>query len=356
VIPADLTAELGYAMRGAVAAGELPGPAATLTAAGTWRPPPVSAGPRVPGRYATSLPLELAARTGADARVDARKIAALLAGRLAAPWIDAVQITGPGYLTVTVDAAHLTGLAARVVAAGPAAANSDALAGTRLTAPRRPDLSAAPDWPAAWHAQRDALVGIVSLAAGATVTFTNSARSPAPDSTAPAGNGPVAAAVAYHGAEAVRYALARTARPDARAIDAALGVPRDLANPFVAVRYAHASAASVRRWSAGLPIAEGGTATWHPSELLLLDAMSWLGERVAAAARRERPADLAAYLEFLAAAWLDCDQRCPALAFRGRAAPACGDGVRRRLLLADAARAALAAGLGLLGLSAPARM
>ncbi len=86
--------------------------------------------------------------------------------------------------------------------------------------------------------------------------------------------------------------------------------------------------------------------------------MSWLPERVAAAARRRRPAELAAYLEHLAGAWLDCNQACPALPFRGAAAPAVGARTQAaaRLGLADAARAALAGGLALLGVSAPDRI
>ncbi len=81
--------------------------------------------------------------------------------------------------------------------------------------------------------------------------------------------------------------------------------------------------------------------------------MSWLSERTAAAARRRRPADLAGYLEGLAAAWLACAQDCPALPFRGRAAPA---DPTFRLLLAAATRVSLAAGLGLLALTAPDRV
>jgi arginyl-tRNA synthetase len=95
-----------------------------------------------------------------------------------------------------------------------------------------------------------------------------------------------------------------------------------------------------------------------PPELVLIDAMSWLPERVAAAARHARPAEVAAYLEHVAGAWLDCNERCPALPFHGSAAPADQDRilVAARLGLAAAARVILAAGLGLLGMSAPARM
>jgi arginyl-tRNA synthetase len=76
---------------------------------------------------------------------------------------------------------------------------------------------------------------------------------------------------------------------------------------------------------------------------------------VAGAARR-RPHQLAIYLERLAAAWTDGREACPALPFGGRAAPADSAGIAARLLLADAVRAALAAGLELIGVTAPQRM
>ena len=96
----------------------------------------------------------------------------------------------------------------------------------------------------------------------------------------------------------------------------------------------------------------------HPAELALLDVLSWLPERVAAAARGRRPAELAAFLKVVAAAWLDCREACPALPFGGRAAPADPGGPQTaaRLEFAAATSITLAAGLALLGLTAPARM
>ena len=95
-----------------------------------------------------------------------------------------------------------------------------------------------------------------------------------------------------------------------------------------------------------------------PPELVLVDMMSWLPERVAAAARRRRPAELAAYLENLAGMWLDCADSCPALPFRGRGAPAVPAGSRRRLGLNWQTRR-VSFSLPVwpcLGISAPARM
>jgi arginyl-tRNA synthetase len=357
VIPGDLTVEFGRVLRAAAAAGDIPELAATMSAAGTWRAPP-EAGRRRPGSYATSLPLAVAARAGSSARdgPTARAIAERLAGYVSGvPWIASATGTGPGYLTIEVTVDHLAGVAQRTAAA-PDAARSDTLAGVRLTAPSLPNLASAPSWTSAWRAHRDALRGRIASTAGADVTLTDVAEEPQ------VADSPVAAAVAYHGTDAVRYALARTASPDPAAIERLVGHRRDLTDPFVAVRYAHADAASIARWAADLGLITLGRpsvshvsppGTLQPPERALLDTMSWLAERAAAAARRRRPADLAGYLEGLAAAWLTCAQHCPALPFRGRAAPA---DPRFRILLSAATRAALSTGLWVLGVTAPDRM
>ncbi len=106
----------------------------------------------------------------------------------------------------------------------------------------------------------------------------------------------------------------------------------------------------------------------------MLDALSWLPERVAGAARRREPHVLTTYLEDLAAAYFDWQERCP-LAQPGAFPPPgtdppgaeppgdglagaelAGDGpgsplFRARLWLAEAARTTLGAGLRLLGVT-----
>ena len=81
---------------------------------------------------------------------------------------------------------------------------------------------------------------------------------------------------------------------------------------------------------------------------MLLDALSWLPERVATAARRDRPDEFARYLEELASAAI------AALIAAGNSGSARGRS--DRLAMAKAARIGLAAGLGLLGVGAPDRL
>jgi arginyl-tRNA synthetase len=161
---------------------------------------------------------------------------------------------------------------------------------------------------------------------------------------------PVPAAVAYAGLDAVRFALARTA-PGGAPPEPTVIARHVLGNPAYAVRYAHAAAAAVLRWAASSDIA--GPAGFQPRllmappELALLDALSWLPERVAMAARRGRPDEFAGYLEELAARTIDTMSTTGFTTISSISS--------ERLWLADAARTGLAAGLGLLGVSAPER-
>jgi arginyl-tRNA synthetase len=145
-------------------------------------------------------------------------------------------------------------------------------------------------------------------------------------------------------------------------------------NPAYAVRYAHARAASGERWAAA--VSRGDDPPYSPMRwlagpmkgedigpasqrgylgnassgvLVLLDALSWLPERVATAARRGRPDEFARYLEELARATI------VALISPGDPGSARAPGTDR-LSLARAARTGLAAGLALLEVSAPDRV
>ena len=292
-----------------------------------------------PGSYASSLPFRL----NQDPQTAARALAARLA---AMPWIDQADLTGPGYLTVTVTHDALADLAVRIARAGPACAASDALLGRTVAGPPDSDPAAAPDWPSARTALAAQLTGRLAAAAGATVTF-HAERIVVPP---PAPASPVPAAVAYAGPDAVRFALALVP-PGGTPPSPEVIARHVLGNPAYAVRYAHAAAAAVLRWAATLgrwPAGFQPRLLREPVELALLDALSWLPERVAMAARRGRPDEFAGYLEELAARTIDTMSTTgftmiPTIS-------------SERLWLAAAARTGLAAGLGLLGIGAPERI
>jgi arginyl-tRNA synthetase len=334
----------------------IPGDIATalgVRASGTWRPAPPGSGGG-PGTYATSLPFLLAGAAGAEPA----EVAAGLAARLRREaWIAGAAVTGGGYLTVTVTDRALAELAVRVPAAGVACAASDALGGTELAVPEAADPASAGSWDEAAKLVTAAVTGRLAEACGAKVSLDG-----CPERKANPGQGGPAAAVAFAGADAVRYALASVAPGRAGEIEASRYVREDLGNPFFLVRYAHARAASVLRWAADLDVDRGAADAFRPGllshrgELELLGAISWLPERVAAAARRRRPDVLVRHMECLASRWLDCAERYPALPFGGRLAPRDGAEAAARLWLAVAAQTAMGTGLGLLGVTAPQRL
>lgn len=356
MITGDLDRELAAALAALAADGQLPAAAAEFAPGGTWRPAPGGG----PSAFATPLAFELA-------RLDGRKpaeIAAVLATPLGAlPWVQAAEPAGDGYLTIMVTPQALAASAARMAAAGTSCAQSTILRGT--TAAVRPwrDLAAARSWPEAWQDQADTMVGRLAQAAGATATITSEwergGREPRP---APDTQSPVYAAVAYLGASSVRYRLARTLPGDAAQL-AGLSEPHTrTADPLYGVQQAHADAASTQRWAADLHLERPDLGErlaellTEPAELELVGVLAWLPIRVAAAARRRRPDEVPRYLEQVAAAWQACKQTAPALPFGGSAAPDEPELANARLVLADAVRAVLGAGLALTGITASDRL
>jgi arginyl-tRNA synthetase len=310
---------------------------ALLAAAGTPDDDPLlRPGPR-PGSYTSSLPFRLSR----DPRQAARTLAAALRTE---SWIAAADPTGPGYLTVTITHDALAGLAVRIARAGPACAASDALHGRTASGPPAVDLTAAPDWPSARATLAAQLTARLAATAGAVFYPERTVVPP------PAPASPLPVAIAYAGPEAVRFALARMP-PGGIAPRAEVIARHVLGNPAYAVRYAHAAAAAVLRWAAALGTGPSGFQPRllnGPVELALLDALSWLPERVAMAARRGRPDEFAGYLEELAARTIDTMSTTGFTTIASISS--------ERLWLAHAARTALAAGLGLLGVDAPERI
>ena len=322
------------------------------------------AGP--PGQYAASLAL-----ASPCPRAAAEAIAAALTD---CDWIAQAAVTGPGYVTVRVTPAALLAVARQVTAAGPACVRSAALAGVTVPAPPPGDPLAAAGWEPARAALAARVTASLAAAAGATVTplpepersVPSRPRSgdPGPGGgrprsaglTAEPGAGPgrqvaeVADAVAFAGADAVTFALARAVPGKPARVDPRVIARQVTGNPAYAVRYAHARAAAGLRWAAASPAADvpGPEAVppgppADPGELALLDALGWLPERVVTAARRGRPDEFARYLADLARVTIDV--------LSAESHPGSD-----RLVLAMAARTGLAAGLGLLGVSAPDRL
>jgi arginyl-tRNA synthetase len=312
---------------------------AILAAAGPGADDPLLRPGPAPGSYVTALPFRLSPGP--------REAAASLAGKLRGePWIATAEVTGPGFVTVTVTHATLARLATRIAQAGPACAASDALAGRTVPAPPETPLAAVHNWPQARAALAAQLTARLATTAGAHI---NPERAPVPAPPSPP-RGPIADAVAFAGADAVRFALARMP-PGGEPPDPAVVARHVLANPAYAVRYAHAGAAAVLRWAAALGTRPAGFTPRllaEPGELALLDALSWLPERVAVAARRGRPDEFAGYLVELAARTIDT--------MNTTSFTKIADISSERLWLADAARTGLAAGLGLLGIGAPDRL
>jgi arginyl-tRNA synthetase len=353
VLPGDIGIELARVITAAVATAELPPAAAGTTSAGTWRPAPGAE----PGTYSSSLPFQLAALAG---RSVGDMAALLAAGLRRRDWISDAAVTGPGYLTVTPTAAALGALAVRVSLAGPDCARSDALRSLSLRAPADADLVTAPTWVQAHRRLAAVMSGRLAQAAGARVIFRQDCERIVPgaaEAEPPAG--PAAAVIAFAGADAVRYALARIPAARCAGIDAAESVQHVLGNPFYAVSFAHADAAATLCRGAGAGRHRGEPAAFRPgllacpAERALLGTISWLPERVAGAARRRQPHELARYLEELAGAYLDVRESCPALPSGGLAAPRDAATASARLWLAAAAGASIGAGLGLLGVRGP---
>lgn len=378
MITGDLSAALAAAAAAAVASGDLADDgglsAVPGLAAGTWRPVPAEAGGG-PGSYASTLPFVLAHRLA----VDPVQVAAVLATALRpVPGIDQagisdIGVTGGGYLSITVTPDALAQLAVRISRAGPGCARSQAMHGARVSAPRDARLASAHDWADAWQRITAEQAGRLAEAAGAEVTW----MPPGPGETVPAetapaetaagGAGPVAEAVAYAGEDAVRFTLSRLvggpARPREPGLDPRTMAAQHPGNPAYAVRYAHAHAASALRQAVDLGLPEPGAERFqpcllaHPSEQVLLDAMSWLPERAAGAARRRQPHVVAAYLEDLAGRYFGWQEACQVMR-PGSVPPRLlgGELIQARLQLASAARTALGTSLGLLGIAAPGRM
>ncbi|HYH35448.1 MAG TPA: arginine--tRNA ligase [Nocardioides sp.] len=120
------------------------------------------------GDYATNVAMQLAKKAG----MPPRDLAALVAARLeGSEGVEAVEVAGPGFLNVTVEAAAQGRVAADIVAAGAAYGTNDSQAGERVNVEF---ISANPNGPlhlghTRWAVVGDAIARVLE-AAGAVVT------------------------------------------------------------------------------------------------------------------------------------------------------------------------------------------
>jgi len=359
-----ITRDLRHAIARAVAAaGFPPGDDPGLRPAGA------------PGQYAASVAFALD-------RKDPKRIAQTLAKLLSQEqWISAADVTGVGYLTVTVTDESLRAVADTVIAAGQACVASDALRGKAAPPALAGDPLAAATWEQARAALAARLTARLAAAAGATVVdlpdkersvVSLQVNSAAPSAETTGRYADITAAVGYAGRDAVTFTLARAIPGRLLWVAPKVIARHVLGNPAYAVRYAHARAASGVRWAVASATADtigvgevpllpgpdrrdirgsGGSSprVMTEGDRQLLNALSWLPERVATAARRGRPDEFARYLEDLASVTIDV-LSSPSHPGTG-VAPGSG-----RLTLAKAAQTGLAAGLGLLDVTAPERL
>lgn len=162
--PAELSESLRAALAGAVADGTFALDAADLPATVHVERPRQ----REHGDWATNVALQLAKKAGTNPRAFAEELARRLAD---APGVAKVDVAGPGFLNITLDAAAAGELARAIVEAGPAYGRGTSLTGERI------DLefvSANPTGPlhiggVRWAAVGDSLARVLE-ASGADVT------------------------------------------------------------------------------------------------------------------------------------------------------------------------------------------
>jgi arginyl-tRNA synthetase len=268
------------------------------------------------------------------------------------PAIETVTLRN-GFITISLTREALANIAVEVAHAGQHCVKSDALRGQTVPGAPKVSLASAADWEHARAALAAELTATLAATAGAALDQPARIQPPSVNT-----NPEIAHAIAFAGQDAVRFTLARTPPGTKHAPDPAIIARHVLSNPAYAVRYAHAAAVAVLRWARIDPTdleptrgLSGGFRPHQlaePGELALLDALSWLQERVATAARRGRSDVFARYLDTLASRTIDTMSTTDY-----KAGPAT---TAERLWLMAAARTGLAAGLGLLGITAPDRI
>ncbi|WTP60238.1 DALR anticodon-binding domain-containing protein [Streptomyces phaeochromogenes] len=348
--PVELSRTVLRAVRRAVDAGELVAP---VPERAQVAPP----GPGGRGDYATNVALQLARPAGRPPQEVARILRAHLAD---AEGVAGVDITGPGFLNITLDGSGAQALVAEILRRGARYGFVDEPTGdvVHLHHPR--------EVRAAVTAQAVARILRSQGALVRTSCATSSADEPDPTWAAvlgvsvdahgtPAAPAPLKVNVrpvpavqdpTPLGRDAACWALLHPASHDHPRITADHLVQRET-NPLFRVRYAHARTRALTRNAAalGFTSAPGDV---QDNATHLVDALAAHPPTLATAARHRAPDRLARHLVVTADAVLGIQHAVLPL---GDEKPSAAH--RARLALAEAAGTVLAGGLSLLGIDAP---
>ncbi|MFG3504066.1 ArgS-related anticodon-binding protein NrtL [Streptomyces sp. NPDC047821] len=318
--PADLSLTVLHAVRRAVGEGVLRAPARMPERVKVERPRPGGC-----GDWATNAALQLAREAG----MEPLGVARVLRPRIAeADGIEHVEITGPGFLNITLADRGSGALVREVLDRRERYGHGDCLEGRSFHVRHPGDVRAT---------VMAAAVRRLLAAQGAAVH----------DGGEPLTLRPVPVTYDVHalGTDAAQWALLRPAAHDRPLAPEGL-LTQSEANGLFTVRYAHARAAALLRNAAQFDIAPAYEEDVDAPRLLAA-----LGDHPAAleaAARHRAPDRVARHLEATADAFLAFQHTV--LPF-GDEKPSAAH--RSRLALAEAAGTVLAGGLALLGISAP---
>ncbi|MEU3842121.1 ArgS-related anticodon-binding protein NrtL [Streptomyces sp. NPDC028635] len=300
-------------------------------------------GPGGCGDYATNIALQLARPAGRPPR----HVAEVLRDRLVhADGVTRVEITGPGFLNISLAEASGTDLVRRILRDGLAYGHTDALAGqvTELRVPYEIRAEVVADALARIAATQGARVEIgheIGHGIGhGDAPDVNLRPLPAPEDPTPLGP------------DAARWALLHPAPHDRPRITADHLVQRET-NPLFRVRYAHARTRALHRNAADLGFGPEPGALEQQNDAPerhtpLLTALADHPRILRAALTHRGPDRLARHLVTVADTTLAL---LPGVLPRGEEKPSAAH--RARLALAEAAGTVLAGGLSLLGIDAP---
>ncbi|MGX1914336.1 ArgS-related anticodon-binding protein NrtL [Streptomyces phaeochromogenes] len=344
--PVELSHTVLRAVRRAVDAGELTAPVPECAQV-------AAPGPGGRGDYATNVALQLARPAGRPPQ----EVAEILRSHLAdAEGVTGVDITGPGFLNITLDGSGEQALVAEVLRRGARYGFVDEPTGdvVQLHHPREVRAAVTAQAVARILRSQGALVRTScedepdpawAAVLGVSVDAHGRPGAPAPLKInvrpVPAVQDPTPL-----GRDAARWALLHPASHDHPRITADHLVQRET-NPLFRVRYAHARTRALSRNAAalGLTSAPGDV---QDNATHLVDALAAYPRALATAARHRAPDRLARHLVITADAMLAFQHTVLPL---GDEKPSAAH--RARLALAEAAGTVLAGGLSLLGIDAP---